>query len=341
VTSDGKESSVILLSHGGGGKQTRDLIRDLFLPEFDNPILSPLRDSAVLNINSQKVVFTTDTYVVKPLFFPGGDIGRMAVFGTINDISVMGAGVAGLSAGFVIEEGFEIEQLRKIIISMREAAETAGVSIVTGDTKVVERGSADKVFINTSGVGLVIPGGLSENPIAPGDRIVINGTPGDHGIAVLSAREELDVKTEINSDAAPLSLLILPVLEKFPGKIKLMRDATRGGFATVLNEFLEETSLGITVYESRIPVKETVKAVCEILGFDPLYLANEGKVVMVIEKEAADEIVEYMKKLPYGADAAVVGEITEEYPGRVVLHTTIGGRRVLDMMLGEQLPRIC
>jgi hydrogenase expression/formation protein HypE len=341
VISDRNKTDTILLSHGAGGKHTRDLVRDLFLHEFDNPILASLQDSAVLDIEPHKIAFTTDTYVVKPLFFPGGDIGQLAVCGTINDISVMGAKVTGISAGFVIEEGFKISQLRQIAASMKQAADSAGVSIVTGDTKVVERGSADGIFINTSGFGIVIPEGLSQTPIVPGDRIIINGSLGDHAMAILTAREDLPFKADIKSDTAPLSLLILPVLEKFPGKVRFMRDATRGGFATVLNEMPEKTDSGIIVHESCIPVKEPVRAICDLLGFDPLYLANEGKVVMVVKAESADEIVEYMKSLPYGSDAAVVGEITDAHPGRVVLKTGIGGSRILDMPVGDQLPRIC
>jgi hydrogenase expression/formation protein HypE len=341
VTPAKDKSEAVLLSHGSGGRLTRDLIRDLFLQAFHNPTLASLQDSALLDIDTCRIAFTTDTYVVKPLFFPGGDIGKLAVCGTVNDISVMGAKISGLSAGFVIEEGFDFEQLQKIVLSMKNTAESAGISIVTGDTKVVERGSADKIFINTSAVGIVIPGALSSKPITPGDQVIISGTLGDHGIAVLSAREELPVYADIQSDASPLNLLITPLLDRFPGKVRFMRDATRGGFATVLNELVELETFGISILEECIPVKEQVRAVCEMLGFDPLYVANEGKIVLVVENDCADEIVEYMTKLPFGADAARVGMITSENPGRVVLKTRIGGSRVLDMQTGDQLPRIC
>lgn len=331
----------ILLSHGGGGQHTRNLIDKIFLPAFSNPLLENLGDSAILQLGNLRLAFTTDTFVVKPLFFPGGNIGELAVCGTVNDLSVSGARPLYLSAGFVIEEGFPIDTLKKIIDSMAEMAEKAGVLIVTGDTKVVEKGSADGIFINTAGIGIVEETLLPESPIAAGDKIIINGTLGDHGIAVLSAREELPMESEIVSDTAPLNHLIFPVLEKFPGKIRFMRDATRGGFATVLNEICEGKTFGVTVDETIVPVREDVAAICEMLGFDPLYLANEGKAVFIVDGNSADEIVKIMRENPLGKDSAIVGKITGDHPGRVVLKTVIGGGRILDVLIGDQLPRIC
>ena len=331
----------ILLSHGGGGKHTRNLIDGVFLPAFSNSMLNNLGDAASFQINGARLAFTTDTFVVKPLFFPGGDIGDLAVCGTVNDLSVSGARPMYLSAGFVIEEGLSLDILEQITASMSKTAEKAGVKIVTGDTKVVERGSADGIFINTAGIGVVEENLLSDEPIKPGDKIIVNGTLGDHGIAVLSAREDLPLESEIKSDTAPLNTLIFPILEKFPRKIKFMRDATRGGFATVLNEICENKDFGINVSEPKIPVREDVNAVCEILGFDPLYVANEGKAVFITDPEAADEILDYMKQFPLGKEAAIVGEITEAHKTRVVLKTLIGGGRILDVLIGDQLPRIC
>jgi len=331
----------ILLSHGGGGKHTRQLIEEHFLPAFSNSMLEKLGDSAVFKIDGKKVAFTTDTFVVKPLFFPGGDIGELAVYGTVNDLSVMGAHPLYLSAGIVIEEGLTFDTLDRVITSMNEASQRAGISIVTGDTKVVERGSADGIFINTSGIGIIEDELMSGKPVSPGDRIIINGTLGDHGIAVLSAREDLPFKSDIKSDTTPLNRIIFPLLEKFPGKVKFMRDATRGGFATVLNEICEGEDFGIAVTESDIPVREDVRAVCELLGFDPLYVANEGKVVIIIERDTADSALKMLRNHPRGKNSAIVGEITANYPGKVVLKTAIGGGRILDMMIGDQLPRIC
>ena len=331
----------ILLSHGGGGQHTRNLIDNIFLPAFSNPLLEKLGDSALLEIGNIKLAFTTDTFVVKPLFFPGGNIGELAVCGTVNDISVSFALPLYLSAGFVIEEGFPMETLKQITASMAETAKRAGVRIVTGDTKVVEKGGADGIFINTAGMGIVQENLLPDAPITAGDKIIVNGTLGDHGIAVLSAREELPMESEIISDSAPLNNLIFPVLEKFPGKVRFMRDATRGGFATVLNEICEDKTFGVAVDEPTIPIREDVSSICEMLGFDPLYLANEGKAVFIVDGNYADEIVKYMKENPLGKDAAITGEITADHPGRVVLKTVIGGGRILDVLIGDQLPRIC
>lgn len=331
----------ILLSHGGGGQHTRNLIDKIFLPAFSNPMLENLGDSALLEMGNLKLAFTTDTFVVKPLFFPGGNIGELAVCGTVNDLSVSGARPLYLSAGFIIEEGFPMDTLKQITGSMAEMAEKAGVRIVTGDTKVVEKGGADGIFINTAGIGIVEESLLAGVPITAGDKIIINGTLGDHGIAVLSAREELPMESEIKSDTAPLNRLIFPVLEKFPGKIRFMRDATRGGFATVLNEICEGKTFGVAVNETAVPVREDVSAVCEMLGFDPLYLANEGKAVFIVDGESAEEILKFMRETPLGKDSAIAGEITADHPGKVVLKTVIGGGRILDVLIGDQLPRIC
>lgn len=331
----------ILLSHGGGGKHTRDLIEKYFLPSFTNTHLDTLGDAAVFPVKGGKLAFTTDTFVVKPLFFPGGDIGHLAICGTVNDLAVSGAKPAFLSAGFVIEEGLPIEILEKIIASMKETARQAGVQVVTGDTKVVERGGADKIFINTSGIGFLDESLFPDNPIAAGDKIIVNGTLGDHGIAVLSAREDLPLESDIKSDTAPLNTLIFPLLEKFPGKVKFMRDATRGGFATVLNEICGKKYFGISILEKQVPVRDDVRAVCELLGFDPLYLANEGKAVFIVDPRYAEEMKTFLSSLPLGQNAAITGEVTGEHPGRVVLKTGIGGGRILDLLIGDQLPRIC
>lgn len=335
------QDQLILLAHGGGGRLTNDLVKDLFVSSFDNQILSKMGDSSLFNVSGTRLALTTDSFVIKPIFFPGGDIGHLAVCGTVNDLAVSGAYPLYLSAGFIIEEGFKVNDLRTIILSMKRAADAAGVKIIAGDTKVVERGSADGLFINTTGIGAVKEGLLSPFPINPGDAVIVNGPLGDHGIAVLSARENLPVESEIISDAACLNELIFSVLETFPGKVKFMRDATRGGFATVLNEMAEGASFGVTVYEDRIPVNESVRAVCDLLGFDPLYLANEGKIVMITEKDAQNEILKHLRKCPFGAKSEIVGEITTENKGTVILKTTIGGGRILDMLIGDQLPRIC
>jgi len=341
----------ISLAHGSGGKLTHDLIKDLFLEKFKNPILSPLTDSAILNINGAYLAFTTDTYVVKPLFFPGGDIGKLAVCGTINDLAVMGANPICISCGLVIEEGFEYKILEQIIDSMGKTALDTGVQVVTGDTKVVEKGGCDGIFINTSGIGLV----KSECRLLPediqvGDKIILNGPIGDHGIAVLSARENLGLSSEIKSDCAPLWDLISQVLDTSKNgeakashynKIKFMRDITRGGLATILNEIVDEKSFGIRLKEKDIPVREEVKGACEILGFDPLYIANEGKVVLVVASEDAPLVLREMRRHPLGEDAQIIGEIVSEPEGKVCLKTLAGGTRIVDMMTRDQLPRIC
>ena len=336
-----KDKKLISLAHGSGGKLTHNLIKDLFLREFNNPKLQPLTDSAILSINGTSLAFTTDTYTVKPIFFPGGDIGKLAVCGTINDLVVMGAKPLYLSCGLVIEEGLEYHLLEKIISSMRKTAENTGVEIVTGDTKVVEKGKGDEVFINTSGIGIIDKDSqLSQENIKVGDKVILNGPIGDHGIAVLSSREEFGLQTSIESDCAPLNGLVSEILSLSP-LIRFMRDPTRGGLATTLNEVVEGKDFGIILEEDQIPVRETVKAICEILGFDPLYIANEGKVVLIAAEKDASRIVEKMRTHPLGKESRIIGEVVTQPTERVCLRTLTGGIRIVDMMVGDQLPRIC
>ncbi len=336
-------SNQILLSHGSGGKLSHDLIQRIFVKYFNNEHLQAQTDSSILSIREGEVAFTTDSYVVDPIFFPGGNIGKLAVCGTVNDLSVSGAIPQYLSCGFIIEEGFAISQLKTIVKSMAEEANKAGIKIVTGDTKVVNRGKCDKLFINTSGLGFIhtsrhhISFG---NTIKPGDKVIVNGSLGDHGIAILAARESLSLRSDIKSDCAPLNNLIEQILET-PQDIKFMRDATRGGLATVLCELAEDKNLGVNIFESHIPVKEIVNGACEVFGFDPLYLANEGKVLMVVDETSANRILSTLKKHPLGEDASIIGEIVSDHPQKVLLETEIGGRRILDMLAGEMLPRIC
>jgi hydrogenase expression/formation protein HypE len=329
----------ILLSHGSGGKAMISLIKGLMLKKFDNPTLNELTDSAILPPRGKKqLCFTTDSYVVNPLFFPGGDIGTLAINGTVNDLSVMGAKPLYISCSFILEEGLDWDILDKITTSMAKAARNTGVQIVTGDTKVVEKGSADKIFINTSGIGILQKDLiLSKNNIKIGDKIIINGEIGAHGLAVMSKRE--DFKTDIKSDCAPLWDLIESMLSV--GGIKFMRDPTRGGVATVLCEIADNSAFGIEINEKKLPIHENVSSFSEILGLDPLYVANEGKVVSVVEKDKAHYIIANMKNLPLGKEASIIGEITKENKGKVVLETIIGGERIVDRLVGDQLPRIC
>ncbi len=330
----------ILLSHGSGGRLSHQLIKDLLVPTFDNPLLNRLDDGAIFQTNATRLVMTTDSYVVDPIFFPGGDIGKLAVSGTVNDLAVMGATPRYLSLGLLIEEGFLLEDLRRILDSIRKTCQQAGVEIVTGDTKVVPRGSLDKIFINTSGVG-EIPEGLElSGRIQPGDRIIINGTIGDHGTTILAQREGLNMDTPLQSDCAPLNDLIAS-LRPFAGEIRLMRDPTRGGVATTLNEFVEGAPVGIDLYEEKLPFRQEVRALCEILGIDPLFLANEGKVILVVSARISEQVLATLREQPLGQEATVIGEVTADHPGRVVLETNLGTRRILDMLTGEQLPRIC
>ncbi len=333
------KSKKILLSHGSGGVAMSSLIKELMLNKFDNPTLNELTDSAILKSTGDKnVCFTTDSYVVNPLFFPGGDIGTLAINGTVNDLSVMGAKPLYISCSFILEEGLDWSILDKITTSMAKASQKAGVQIVTGDTKVVEKGSADKLFINTSGVGILQKElFLSKNKIKAGDKIIINGKIGAHGLAVMSKRENF--KTNIKSDCAPLWALIESMLSV--GGIKFMRDPTRGGVATVLCEITENSDFGITIKEESLPIHENVSSFSEILGLDPLYTANEGKVIAVVTKDKASSILSKMKKHTLGKEASIIGEITNKNKGKVVLETIVGGERIIDRLVGDQLPRIC
>jgi hydrogenase expression/formation protein HypE len=344
----------ILLAHGSGGQLSHDLIRDLFLPHFPAPTLAKLDDAAVVeplasaatgaqpNISrASRLAFTTDSYVVKPLFFNGGDIGRLAVCGTVNDLAMVGATPLYLSAGFVIEEGLEMETLRRVVASMKASAEEAGVEVVAGDTKVVERGGADRLFINTAGLGAVPPGiEISASNAQPGDLVILSGAIGDHGLAVLSEREGLAFKSQLASDAAPLNHLVSAMLEVSP-EIHVLRDPTRGGLATTLNEIARQSQAAIAIEESRIPVHEDVRAACEMLGYDPLYVANEGKLVAIVAPHAAEAVHQAMQSDPYGKEAAIIGEVMAQPVGKVLLRTGIGGTRIVDMLAGEMLPRIC
>ncbi len=330
----------ILLSHGSGGKLTHELIEEVFLPYFHNPLLEPLDDGAVFRVGEERWVMTTDSYVVDPIFFPGGNIGTLAVSGTVNDLSVMGAIPRYLSVGMILEEGFPIADLQQILESMRRTADKANVQIITGDTKVVPRGAMDKIFINTAGVGELNPAFNSERKIYPGDQIIINGTIGDHGTTIMAHREGLELHSDIRSDCAPLNELIASVAD-FGHSIRIMRDPTRGGVATTLNEIVKGSQAGILLWEDKLPVRSEVQGLCEILGLDPLYLANEGKVLLVVEKEVASQVLTQLRKHPLGADAAIIGEVTDAHPGKVVLTTEFGSKRILDMLTGEQLPRIC
>ena len=336
----------VTLAHGSGGKAMRNLIEDVFLGAFDNPLLSPLEDQAVLPLADlaalgDRLAFTTDTYVVSPLFFNGGDIGTLAVAGTVNDLAVSGARPLYLSCGVVLEEGLPVETLRRVVASMKRVAAEAGVHIVTGDTKVVERGAADKLFINTAGIGVVPKGvAISAGNARPGDAVIVNGTLGDHGTAILIARQQLALESDVASDCQPLASLVAAMLVACPD-IHCLRDATRGGVATVLNEFAQSSQVAIRIMETALPLREDVKGACEILGLDPLYLANEGKLVAIVPPEAAPRVLAAMRAHPAGRNSAVIGEVAEEPCGMVVLRTGFGGERIVDMLVGEQLPRIC
>ncbi len=331
----------IILAHGSGGKLSSDLLKNIFLKDFRNPILEKLDDMATLNLNGVKVAFTTDSYVVNPIFFNGGDIGKLAICGTVNDISMSGAVPKYISAAFVIEEGFPVDDLKKITGSMRKAAEEAGVEIVTGDTKVVEKGSADKIFINTAGIGLIEPGiDISGSNAKVGDKVILSGTIGDHGIAIMSQREGLEFKTGLKSDCSPLNHLVQDML-RVSKEIRCLRDPTRGGLATILNEIAKQSGVSICIEEEKIPVKEGVGGACEMLGFDPLYVANEGKLIAVVDVADTEKVLEAIRKNKYGRDSQIIGEIVESPKGKVLLKTLLGARRIIDVLVGEQLPRIC
>jgi hydrogenase expression/formation protein HypE len=331
----------ILLEHGGGGLLSHELVAGRFLPLFRNPWLEQLEDGAVAEIEGSRLCLTTDSYVVQPPFFPGGDIGSLAVHGTVNDLAVCGATPLFLSAAFILEEGFPLADLDRIVASMAEAAREAGVRIVTGDTKVVHRGAADGIFVNTSGIGVVrYPGPLGVRCIEPGDAVILSGFLGDHGAAVLGARQDLGFRTSILSDSAPLNGLVAAALAASP-RVHCMRDATRGGLGSILAEIAAQAGLEITIDEGSIPVREEVRGVCEILGLDPLFLANEGKLALFCPGEEAGRVLEVMKRHPLGRDAAIVGAAGKAGKGRLVLRTAAGGSRVVDLPTGELVPRIC
>lgn len=330
----------IQLAHGSGGKLSHELIEKYFLPYFKNPFLELLNDQAVFDVHS-RVAFTTDSYVVDPIFFPGGNIGDLAINGTVNDLSMAGAKPLYLSAGFILEEGFPIKELEKILSSMKEAADKAGVIIVTGDTKVVNKGKADKIFINTSGIGVIEkPVNISANNLKIGDKIIISGAIGEHGIAVMAKREGLEFEKEIRSDTAPLNSLVADMLA-VSTDIHALRDPTRGGLATILKEFAISSNVGIVIYEDKIPIKDEVSGACEILGLDPLFVANEGRLIAAVSPESSEIVLKAMRKNKYGKGAEIIGEVASEHKGTVILKTRIGGKRMIDMLMGEQLPRIC
>ena len=329
---------IISLDYGSGGKKTARLIEKLILPRLDNPALRELGDGAIVD-GGEKLVFSTDSFVVSPLFFPGGDIGKLSVCGTVNDLSMCGAEPKYLSCSFIIEEGFPFSQLERIVASMAAQCEKAGVQIVTGDTKVVEKGRGDGIYINTAGIGILRHPGLSPGNIRPGDKVIVSGALGDHGTAVMLARNRM-MQGDIASDCAALNGLTEAILSAAPG-VRVLRDPTRGGVATTLNEFVEGTALGIELEEARIPVRPQVQAVCDMLGLDPLYCANEGKLLAVVAPADADKVLAAMKSHELGTDAAIIGEVTERYPGKLTMRTAFGGSRVLQKLSGAQLPRIC
>ena len=331
----------ILLGHGSGGTLTHNLIKDVLVNELGNTVLNRMEDSGVFNVGLNTLALTTDSYVVSPIFFPGGDIGKLAVCGTINDLAVCGAKPLFISCALIIEEGLEISTLKRVVESIKRASLEAGVAVITGDTKVVERGSCDKIFINTSGVG-VIPKGvkLALDNIKAGDDIIINGSIGDHGISVLSKREGIEFKARLYSDCACLNGLISKVLGPASG-VRFMRDATRGGVATVLNEIAEQKRFGVLIKEDQLPVKKTVKSACELLGMDPLYIANEGKVVIVSNPKRTKRLLKLLKQHKLGRKSAIIGKVTKGHKGKVWLETESGGVRLVDMLTGEHLPRIC
>ncbi len=337
----------ILLGHGSGGRLTADLIERLFVPSFGNQVLKALEDQATLSLSGEngakapRIAFTTDSFVVRPLFFPGGDIGKLAVHGTVNDLAVGGAQPLFLSAAFILEEGLPIADLKRIVASMREACSQAGVSLVTGDTKVVDRGKGDQVYITTSGIGLVPEGrSLSISAARPGDRIIISGTIGDHGIAIMSVREGIEFETVLESDTAPLTDLTRVMLEECP-RIRCMRDPTRGGLSSALNEMAAASRVGVELLEAALPVRPEVRGACEMLGLDPLYVANEGKLMAVVPADEAERLLEVMRAHSLGQNAAIIGRVVDDHRGMVTMRSVVGGERVVTMLAGEQLPRIC
>jgi len=348
----------ILLAHGSGGQLSHELVERLFLKYFDSPVLARLDDAAVVGGSSfrlqvpgsfdlkpetsnPKLAFTTDSYVVKPIFFPGGDIGKLAICGTVNDLAMSGARPLYLSTAFIIEEGLSLDDLERIVVSMRQAADEAGVEVITGDTKVVNKGSADGLFINTAGVGTVPEQvEISGSNARPGDKVIVSGTIGDHGVAIMSQREGLEFSAPLRSDCAPLNRLVAAMLEASK-EIHCLRDPTRGGLATTLNELAAQSGVGILIYEDRIPIHDAVRGACEMLGLDPLHVANEGKLVAVVDEADAEKVLACMRGCLYGTEAAIIGEVRVEHPGRVVMRTPLGTSRLVDMLVGDLLPRIC
>jgi hydrogenase expression/formation protein HypE len=331
----------IVLGHGSGGRLSAELLRDVFLPLFSNPLLDRLDDQAVLEIGGSRLAFTTDSFVVRPLFFPGGDIGSLAVHGTVNDLAMGGATPLYLSAGFIVEEGLPLEVLRRIAASMAKAAADAGVTIVTGDTKVVEKGKGDGVFINTTGIGLVASGvRLSANQARPGDAVILSGPIGDHGTAIMASREGLEFETTIVSDSAALHLLVADMLA-VSSQLRCLRDPTRGGLSSTLNEIAEASQVSIEIEETKIPVREEVRGACELLGLDPLYVANEGKLVAIVAPEDAAAVLAAMRRNPRGEEAVIIGRVGQAQAGLVTMRTTFGSSRIIDLLAGDQLPRIC
>ncbi len=332
----------VLLAHGGGGRLTQMLIERMFAPTFANPALEPLHDGAILEVGGSRLAFSTDSYVISPRFFPGGDIGSLAVHGTVNDLAMCGAQPLALSAAVILEEGLAMEELWRVVRSLQAAAQTVGVPVVTGDTKVVDRGKGDGLYINTAGLGL-IPAGVAISPrqARPGDVVLISGSIAEHGIAIMSVREGLEFETAILSDSAPLHDLVAAMLAAGGQAVHVLRDPTRGGVASALNEIAQQARAGIRLVEKDIPLREDVAGACEILGFDPLYVANEGKCLAIVAPEAAEAVLAAMQAHPRGRGATAIGQVVAEHPGRVFMRSRIGGMRVVDMLSGEQLPRIC
>lgn len=337
-----QDYDTVTLAHGGGGKLTQKLITELFQPALDNPFLRELHDGAVVPWEDGQLALTTDSYVISPPFFPGGNIGSLAVHGTVNDLAMCGAQPLYLSLAFILEEGFRLKDLWEILVSIREAADRLGIQVVTGDTKVVERGKGDGIFINTTGIGRVLPGiHISPRRIRPGDKILLNGPIAEHGIAILSLREGLSFETSLESDTAALWPLVEKILSVGKDKVHALRDATRGGVASAVNELAQSAHVGMVLEESEIPVRDAVQGACEILGLDPLFVANEGKFLAFVDPEIAEEILEVMRADSLGREARIIGEVVDEHPGIVRLKTWLGGSRVVEMISGEQLPRIC
>jgi hydrogenase expression/formation protein HypE len=338
------DHATVQMAHGGGGRMTRQLIEELLVPAFDNEILAQLHDGAVLGVDGSagRLAFTTDSFVIRPLFFPGGDIGSLSVHGTINDLAMCGARPLALSCALILEEGFPLADLERVVASMRGAAAAAGVPVVTGDTKVVDRGKGDGVFVTTTGLGWV-PEGVEISPgrARPGDVVLISGEIAVHGVAILSVREGLEFDTALESDSAALHDLVAELMERVGDAVHVLRDPTRGGVAAVAHEIAGQAGVGVRLREASLPLSDAVRGACEILGLDPLYVANEGKCLAVVAPEAAEEALEALRGHPLGCDAAAIGEVVEEHPGRVVLRSRIGGERVVDLLSGEQLPRIC